>query len=145
MPATIVLEQRSIHPIRNCRALRLLSRRIGSPTCTLFGLASVAMVKLPLSLKLGGAFGGRGFTSTPTGSLLIWMSRDVHRAVQMGSRKTDPKTDRRDRIDRKANANVARFAFAEQLNPRAFALTGPISNFPARAAAMAVLNVTHTS
>src|SRR5512132_1669787 len=49
---------------------------IGSPTCTLFGLASVAMVKLPIAPeKLGGAFGGSGFTSSATGSLVIWMSR----------------------------------------------------------------------
>src|SRR5262245_8847865 len=49
---------------------------IGSPTCTLLGLASVAMVKLPIAPeKLGGAFGGSGFTSSDTGSLVIWMSR----------------------------------------------------------------------
>src|SRR5215469_6102969 len=49
---------------------------IGSPTCTLFGLASVAMVKLPIAPeKLGGAFGGNGFTSSATRSLLIDMSR----------------------------------------------------------------------
>src|SRR5512132_1956662 len=49
---------------------------IGSPTCTLFGLASVTMVKLPIAPeKLGGAFGGSDFTSSATGSLLIWMSR----------------------------------------------------------------------
>src|SRR3954454_12436980 len=50
---------------------------IGSPTCTLFGLASVAMVKLPIAPeKLGGAFGGSGFTSSATASLLISMSRN---------------------------------------------------------------------
>src|SRR5256714_2420214 len=43
---------------------------IGSPTCTVFGLASVAMVKLPTApAKLGGAFGGSAFTSSVTGSL----------------------------------------------------------------------------
>src|SRR6516165_2561317 len=49
---------------------------IGSPTCRLFGLASVAMVKLPIAPeKLGGAFGGSDFTSSDTGSLVIWTSR----------------------------------------------------------------------
>src|SRR5215471_3418496 len=49
---------------------------IGSPTCTLFGLASVAIVKLPIAPeKLGGAFGGRGFTSSGTGSLVTCTSR----------------------------------------------------------------------
>src|SRR5438093_2751825 len=49
---------------------------IGSPTCTLFGFASVAIVKLPIAPeKLGGAFGGNGFTSSATGWLLICMSR----------------------------------------------------------------------
>src|SRR5437762_11008494 len=49
---------------------------IGSPTCTLFGLASVTIVKLPMAPeKLGGAFGCSGFTSSATVSLLIWMSR----------------------------------------------------------------------
>src|SRR4051794_32827161 len=54
----------------------LVVRVIGSPTCTLFGFASLAMVKLPIAPeKLGGAFGGNGFTSSVTGSLLIDMSR----------------------------------------------------------------------
>src|SRR5215467_3798452 len=49
---------------------------IGSPTCTLLGLASVAIVKLPIAPeKLSGAFGGSDFTSSATGSLLIWTSR----------------------------------------------------------------------
>src|SRR6266480_5487595 len=49
---------------------------IGSPTCRLLGLASVDIVKFPIAPeKLGGAFGGNGFTSNATGSLLISTSR----------------------------------------------------------------------
>src|SRR6516164_2719365 len=49
---------------------------IGSPTCTLVGLASVDIVKFPIAPeKLGGAFGGNGLTSSATGSLLISTSR----------------------------------------------------------------------
>src|SRR5437660_5716551 len=49
---------------------------IGSPTCTVRGFASVAIVKFPIAPeKLGGAFGGNGFTSSATGSLLISTSR----------------------------------------------------------------------
>src|SRR5213594_1902225 len=49
---------------------------MGSPTCTLLGFASVVIVKLPIAPeKLGGAFGGNGFTSSATGSLLISISR----------------------------------------------------------------------
>src|SRR5438552_15763120 len=43
---------------------------IGSPACTLVGLASVAFVRLPTAPeKPGGAVGGSGVTSTPTASL----------------------------------------------------------------------------
>src|SRR5215475_16004273 len=49
---------------------------IGSPTCTVLGFASVVIVKFPIAPeKLGGAFGGNGFTSSATGSLLISTSR----------------------------------------------------------------------
>src|SRR6476620_6052990 len=49
---------------------------IGSPTCTLFGFASVVIVKFPIAPeKLAGAFCGNGFTSSATGSLLISTSR----------------------------------------------------------------------
>src|SRR5216117_2925145 len=49
---------------------------MGSPTCRLLGLASVVIVKFPIAPeKLGGAFGGNGFTSSATGSLLISISR----------------------------------------------------------------------
>src|ERR1044072_8709832 len=44
---------------------------MGSPTCTVLGFASVVIVKFPIAPeKLGGAFGGNGFTSSATGSLL---------------------------------------------------------------------------
>src|SRR5947209_14065013 len=49
---------------------------IGSPTCTVRGFALVAIVKFPIAPeKLGGAFFGKGFTSSATGSLLISTSR----------------------------------------------------------------------
>src|SRR5205814_10392307 len=49
---------------------------IGSLTCTRLGFASVAIVKFPIAPeKLRGAFGGSGFTSRATGSLLICTSR----------------------------------------------------------------------
>src|SRR6266513_2491415 len=48
---------------------------IGS-LCTVFGFASLVIVKFPIAPeKLGGAFGGNGFTSSATGSLLISTSR----------------------------------------------------------------------
>src|SRR5262245_27821621 len=112
---------------------------IGSPTCTLFGLASVAMVKLPIAPeKLGGAFGGSGFTSSATGSLLIWMSRRSPSCAngfeKNGSEKGSSRSNK---------SKGERGAFRLRgTTTWAFALTGPISNFPARAAAIAVLNVT---
>src|SRR6266481_9024251 len=49
---------------------------MGSPTCTLLGFASVVITKFPIAPeKLGGAFGGKGFTSSATESLLISTSR----------------------------------------------------------------------
>src|SRR2546430_2210889 len=49
---------------------------MGSPSCTVFGFASVVIVKFPIAPeKLGGACGGNGFTSSATGSLLISTSR----------------------------------------------------------------------
>src|SRR5438552_15100112 len=53
---------------------------IGSPTCTLFGFASVVIVKLPIAPeKLGGAFGGNGFTSSHIGYVLLDESRRSRR------------------------------------------------------------------
>src|SRR5207244_11668336 len=41
---------------------------MGSPTWTVFGCASVVIVKFPIAPeKLGGAFFGNGFTSSATG------------------------------------------------------------------------------
>src|SRR5712671_717807 len=58
------------------RPAMLVVTVIGSPACTLLGLASVAIAKFPIPPeKLGGAFGGNGFTSSCTGSLLISTSR----------------------------------------------------------------------
>ena len=114
---------------------------IGSPTCTLFGLASVAMVKLPIAPeKLGGAFGGNGFTSSATGSLLIWMSRRSPNPANGFEKKGSEKGSSR---SNRSKGERERGAFRLRgTTTCAFALTGPISNFPARAAAIAVLNVT---
>src|SRR3977135_2329239 len=50
----------------------------GSPTCAVFGLASFERTKLPTAPpKSGGAPGGRDFTSSITGSLLIFTSCGV--------------------------------------------------------------------
>src|SRR5436190_12576525 len=114
---------------------------IGSPTCTLFGLASVTIVKLPMAPeKLCGAFCGNGFTSNAMGSLLISMSRRSpnwpNGSAKNGSENGSSRLNRsngeweRDELGLRAT------------NTCAFALTGPISNLPARAAATAVLNVT---
>src|SRR5207247_8388747 len=114
---------------------------IVSPTCTLFGFASVAMVKLPIAPeKLGGAFGGNGFTSSATGWLLICMSRRspnwANGFEKNGSENGSSRSDR-------SKGERERGAFRLRgTTTCAFALTGPISNLPARAAAIAVLNVT---
>src|SRR6266567_1054958 len=114
---------------------------IGSPTCTLFGLASVAMVKLPTAPeKLGGAFAGSAFTSSATGSLLIWMSRRSPNPANGFEKKGSEKGSSR---SNRSKGERERGAFRLRgTTTCAFALTGPISNLPARAAAIAVLNVT---
>src|SRR3954454_19049498 len=114
---------------------------IGSPTCTLFGLASVAMLKVPIAPeKLGGAFAGTGFTSSATGSLLIWMSRRspiCANGLEKNGSENGSSRSNRSKGERERGAFRLRGT-----TTCAFALTGPISNFPARAAAIAVLNVT---
>src|SRR5215831_9533866 len=114
---------------------------IGSPTCTLFGLASVAMAKLPIAPeKLGGAFAGSDFTSSATGSLVIWISRRSPNPANGFEKKGSEKGSSR---SNRSKGERERGAFRRRgTTTCAFALTGPISNFPARAAAIAVLNVT---
>src|SRR5207237_4226698 len=115
---------------------------IGSPVCTLVGLASVAIVKVPTAPeKPGGALGGNGFTSNSTGSLCISTSRrsakrpngSAKRGSENGSSKLNRSKGERER-ERGA-------ACLRGTDTRAFALTGPISNFPVRVAATAGLNV----
>src|ERR1043166_5983504 len=114
---------------------------IGSPACTVFGLASVAIVKLPIAPeKLGGAFGGSGFTSSATGSLLIWISRrspNCANGFEKNGSENGSSRSKRSKGERERGAFRLRGT-----TTCAFALTGPISNLPARAAAIAVLNVT---
>src|SRR6266566_8847933 len=116
---------------------------IGSPTCTLLGFASVAIVKLPIAPeKLGGAFCGNGFTSKATGSLVISTSRRSascpngleKNGSENGSSGLSKSNGERDRDRGELGLRG--------ISTCAFALTGPTSNFPARAAAIAVLNVT---
>src|SRR5262249_32085151 len=113
---------------------------IGSPTCTLFGFASVTMVKLPIAPeKLDGAFGGNGFTSRATGSLLICMSR---RSPNWANGLEKNGSENGSSRSNKSNGERERGALRLRgTTTCAFAFTGPISNFPARAAAIAVLNV----
>src|SRR5436190_7381982 len=115
---------------------------IGSPTCTLFGFASVVIVKFPIAPeKLAGAFCGNGFTSNATGSLLISTSRRSpscpngleKNGSENGSSRLNKSNGDRDR----ARGELG----LRGIITTAFALTGPISIFPARAAAMAVLYV----
>src|SRR5215470_916648 len=114
---------------------------IGSPTCTLFGLASVAIVKLPIAPeKLGGAFTGNGFTSSATRSLLIDMSR---RSPNWANGLEKNGSENGSSRSNKSNGERERGALRLRgTTTCAFAWTGPISNFPARAAVIAVLNVT---
>ena len=116
---------------------------IGSPTCTVFGFASTAMVKLPIAPeKFGGALVGSGFTLSVAVSLLIGSSvrspilpkGSLKNGSEKGSSKLNRSKGDRGRVrgdvlGRRGNTTTA------------FAVTGPISNFPGRAAAMAVLNV----
>ena len=113
---------------------------IGSPTCTLLGLASVVIVKFPIAPeKSGGAPGGNGLTSSGTGSLLIstsrrspnWLNGLAKNGSENGSSISNKSNGERPRGERRLR----------ETSTCAFALTGPISNFPARAAAIAVLNV----
>src|SRR5439155_1361829 len=113
---------------------------IGSPTCTLLGFASVVITKFPIAPeKLGGAFGGNGFTSSATGSLLIstsrrspiWANGLLKNGSEKGSSRSKPNGERERGALRLRGTMTC-----------AFALTGPTSNFPARAAAIAVLYVT---
>src|SRR5262247_969601 len=116
---------------------------MGSPTCTVLGFASVVIVKFPIAPeKLGGAFGGNGFTSSAAGSLLIstsrrspnWLNGFEKNGSENGSSWSNKSKGER---GRERGAVCLRGT-----TTCAFAFTGPISNFPARAAAMAVLNVT---
>ena len=116
---------------------------IGSPTCTRFGFASVVIAKVPTPPeKFGGAFGGNGFTSKVAGSLSISTSRrSANRpsgSAKNGSENGSSKLNR-SKGERERERGVA---CLRGTDTRAFALTGPISNFPVRVAAIAVLNVT---
>src|SRR5207237_2570939 len=114
---------------------------IGSPTCTVFGFASTAIVKLPTAPeKFAGAFGGSGFTLRVAISLRIGSSvrspvapnGSLKNGSENGSSKLNRSNGERGRFVRGALGRRGRTTIA-------FAETGPISNFPGRAAAIAVL------
>src|SRR5436305_2345676 len=116
---------------------------IGSPSCNFFGFASTAIVKLPIAPeKFGGAFGGNGFTFNATVSLRIGSSvrspRFPNGSLKNGSEKGSSMLN-------KSNGDRGRPVLGplgrRGRTTTAFACTGPISNFPARAGEIAVLNV----
>src|SRR5438105_7371425 len=116
---------------------------IGSPTCTVFGFASAVMVKLPIAPeKFGGGFGGRGFTLSVAVSLLIGSSvrspmlpnGSLKNGSENGSSKLNRSNGDRGRVVRGALGRRGK-------TTTALAVTGPISDFPGRAAAIAVLKV----
>ena len=116
---------------------------IGSPTCTVFGFASTAIVKLPTAPeKFAGAFGGSGFTfsvadSLRTGSSVlspIAPNGSLKNGSENGSSRLNKSKGERGRLRGVVLGRRGRTTIA-------FAVAGPISNFPGRAAAMAVLNV----
>src|SRR5205823_9738588 len=114
---------------------------IGSPTCTLFGFASVVIVKFPIAPeKLDGAFCGNGLTSNATGSLLISTSRRSPNWLN-GSEKNGSENGS-SRLNKSKGERERGVFSLRAVKTCAFALMGPISNFPARAAAIAVLKVT---
>src|SRR5207237_10712784 len=111
------------------------------PTLTLVGFASVFIVKFPIAPeKFAGAFCGNGFTSKATSSLLISISRRSPTSPNGSEKKGSENGSSR---LNKSNGERERGELGLRgVNTCAFALTGPISKFPARAAAIAVLNVT---
>src|ERR1700724_3785023 len=101
------------------------------------------MVKFPIAPeKLGGAFGGNGFTFRVTASLLIGSSDrspmlpngSLKKGSENGSSRLNKSSGERGRLVRGALGRRGSRTIA-------FACTGPISNLPARAGETAVLNV----
>src|SRR5436190_5120133 len=114
---------------------------IGSPTCTLFGFASDVIVKFPIAPeKLGGAFGGNAFTSSATGSLLTnsfccWPNLSNGSAKNGSLKKSSISEISGGQVRRRLRCRC------RGTTTTVSACAGPISNFPARVAEMAVLNV----
>src|SRR6267142_5126545 len=109
---------------------------IGSPTCTIFGLASTDIVKLPTAPeKFAGPFGGKGLILIETVSLRIGSS--VRSTIfPNGSAKNG--SEKGSSILNKSNGDRGRARGVVPLGRRgiatiAFAVTGPSSNFPGRA------------
>src|SRR5207244_897778 len=116
---------------------------IGSPTCTVFGFASVVIVKLPTAPeKFTGAFGGSAFTLRVAVSLRIGSSARSpiapNGSLKNGSENGSSKLKRSNGDRGRVRGDVLR---RRGITTTAFAVTGPISNFPGWAAAIAVLNV----
>src|SRR5438874_4345959 len=104
---------------------------IGSPTCTLFGFASVVIVKFPIAPeKFAGAFGGNGLTSKATGSLLISTSRRSPTSPNGSEKKGSENGSSR---LNKSNGERERGELGLRgVNTCAFAFTGHRSHFAAR-------------
>src|SRR5207244_6566787 len=92
-----------------------------------------------VSEKLGGAVCGNGLTSKATVSLLISISRRSPNWLN-GSEKNGS-LNGSSRLNRSKGERERGVFGLRAVKTCAFALIGPISNFPARAAAIAVLNV----
>src|SRR5438552_6460243 len=113
---------------------------IGSPTCTLFGLASTVMEKFPIAPeKSAGGLAGKGFTSSVTSSLSIGTSCF---SVDLPKGSAKKGSEKKSSILKVSKGERER-GLRDWLGTRslAVALTGPMSSLPGRAAAIAVLNV----
>src|SRR6266852_4392701 len=115
---------------------------MGSPTCTLLGFASVVIVKFPIAPeKLGGALDGSGFTSSATG-LLLTVNFSSWPNLLVGSAKNGSlNKSSKSRKSGGKRGRMLRWPCGNGTTTTVFACAGPMSNLPARVAAMAVLNV----
>ena len=75
MPAALVFKEWRIDAVKIAAPGNCSRDSDGSPTETLLGFASVAIVKFPIAPKNWGEIFCNGFTSSATGSLLISTSR----------------------------------------------------------------------
>src|SRR6266403_3393617 len=113
---------------------------IGSPTCTLFGLASTVMEKFPIAPeKSAGGLVGKGFTSSVNSSLSTGTSCFSADLPKGSAKKGSEKKSSMLKVSKGERERELR----EWLGTRSLAVPvhAPLSSLPGRAAAMAVLNV----